>query len=266
MRESVWAVSMFRDEADIAEYTLKHLASQDIDGIIVADNLSVDGTRDILRSVKSELSIPLLIVDDPEAAYYQGRKMTALARMAHERGASWIIPFDADELWYSRKYRTVGAALRDRPEDIRAIKAKRWNHVCTALDPESKNPFARIIFRENTRVMQKAAYRYDPAWTIQQGNHGLAETDGHGVRLRHADVKIRHFPYRNFSQFVRKIRNGCEAYRLVPELDGMASHWKRLGAILDAEGEGGLRREWTQFYREALEGLRRDPAPYCKRK
>ena len=42
-----FGVSMVRDEADVIEGTLRHMADE-VDELIVADNGSVDGTTDIL--------------------------------------------------------------------------------------------------------------------------------------------------------------------------------------------------------------------------
>ena len=86
---------MVKDEADIVAATVAHMCGQ-VDAVIVADNNSTDGTRDILDG------LPVTVVDDPDPAYYQSRKMTALAGRARvEFDATWVIPFDADEWWYS---------------------------------------------------------------------------------------------------------------------------------------------------------------------
>jgi len=89
------AVTMVRDEADIVEATVRHMLTQ-VDVVIVADNRSVDGTREILEG------LPVHLLNDPERGYYQSEKMARLAHMARvEHGADWVVPFDADEWWYS---------------------------------------------------------------------------------------------------------------------------------------------------------------------
>src|SRR5262245_51477569 len=85
---------MVKDEADIIGFTVARMFGQ-VDEIIIADNGSTDGTRELLEQ------LPVQLVDDPDPAYYQSRKMTDLAARAAAAGAEWVIPFDADEVWYS---------------------------------------------------------------------------------------------------------------------------------------------------------------------
>src|SRR4051812_46619587 len=87
---------MVKDEADVIEGTIRHMADE-VDQLLVADNGSTDGTRDIL--VKLALELQFTVVDDPDPGYEQSRKMSALAELAASHGATWIVPFDADELW-----------------------------------------------------------------------------------------------------------------------------------------------------------------------
>jgi glycosyltransferase involved in cell wall biosynthesis len=105
---------MVRDEADIIEGTLRHMADE-VDHLIVADNLSSDGTRDILDTLAKDL--PLTVVDDPDPGYTQSAKMSALAeRAAVEQRASWIVPFDAeDDPRWLRSPRRRGPSLQPLP-------------------------------------------------------------------------------------------------------------------------------------------------------
>ncbi len=73
---SVVGVSTVKDEADVVEWTLRHMADE-VDSLVVADNGSRDGTREILAWLADEL--PLTVVDDPEVGYYQSRRITRLA-------------------------------------------------------------------------------------------------------------------------------------------------------------------------------------------
>src|ERR1700688_33804 len=106
---SVAAVLLVKDEADIIEFTLRHLKAQ-VDWIYAADNGSTDGTREILDALENGTAEAwLTVLDDPVVAYYQAEKMTALAVRARMNGYQWVIPADADEFWYA----TDGRPIRD---------------------------------------------------------------------------------------------------------------------------------------------------------
>ena len=57
----LYAVTMMKDEEDVADLVLYHLASQGVDGIIVADNMSTDSTSDKLHEAKKNLDIEVII-------------------------------------------------------------------------------------------------------------------------------------------------------------------------------------------------------------
>src|SRR5690242_16616279 len=91
---TTFAVAMVKDEADIVADTVE-ATLREVDAMIVADNGSTDGTREILAD------LPVTVIDDPDPAYYQSVKMTELAAQAADAGADWVLPIDADERWYS---------------------------------------------------------------------------------------------------------------------------------------------------------------------
>ncbi|PAK60721.1 glycosyl transferase family 2, partial [Staphylococcus capitis] len=64
----------------------------------VVDNGSDDGTFELLQRLSREL--PLSVGRDREPAYYQSEKMPYLAHRAQRAGATWVVPFDADEFWF----------------------------------------------------------------------------------------------------------------------------------------------------------------------
>ncbi len=259
-------VSMMRDEADVVEGWVRHHADE-VDHLIVADNGSTDGTRDILRSLAKQL--PLTIVDDPVVGYYQSAKLSALAeRAAREFAATWVLPADADELWLSRKGQ-IGAVLDSLPEWQTVVRAPLTNHFATALDPAGDDPFRTMVWRQrDPQQLPKVAFRWQPGAVVEQGNHGVqlpfpGETvPGEGL------LELRHFPVRSPEHMVRTARNGAEAYRAAPDLDpGWGGHWRAWGDLIDARGEDAIRDAFRLhwWYLSPVDaGLVRDPAPYLR--
>lgn len=256
---TVVGVSMMRDEADVAAGVLEHLA-EEVDAILVADNLSVDGTRDILRSLR--LSVPLLIVDDPDPAYRQADKMSHLARVAAaEFDADWIVPFDADELWVAPdRIRTI---LGDAPPAITIVTARLFNHFPSAVDPAGEDPFRTIVWRQPVpAALPKVAFRWHPDARIHQGNHGVDHPEPLTTAV---ELEVRHFPYRSPEQMVRKARNGAAAYAATDLPPEQGAHWRSYGDLIERFGEEALHDVFRTYFWHLSPvdaGLILDPAPY----
>jgi hypothetical protein len=131
---------LVKDEADVIQHTLRHLLAE-VDHVLVADNLSTDGTWEALEDLRADVgSSRLSLLRDEDPAYYQSVKTTALAQTALELGARWVIPCDADEVWYAPDGRSVAAYLNGVAPDVQIVKADLYNHLPSALDPPAACP------------------------------------------------------------------------------------------------------------------------------
>lgn len=234
--QGIWAIAMVRDEADVIERTLRHLAGQGVDQILVVDNGSTDGTRDILAALSDEL--PLEVGDDRMVAYEQSAKMTYLADIARESGARWIVPFDADELWFG----TEGTIA----ESITAT----WTPI---LKTEMLNAFplaeeeGRWGLDPTFQTHRKVAFRSFPGAILEMGNHEVKRPGTVGPGLG-----IVHLPWRSFEHFARKTRQGADALARSATPIGYGRHWRELGAL----DEEMLRERWEELLRgEAPESM-----------
>lgn len=237
---SVIGICMAKDEADIIRTTVEHMLSE-VDHVIVSDNGSTDGTREILET------LPITVIDDPEVGYFQSRKMTDLARVARNHGADWVVPFDADEIWYS-PFGTIKDILSELAPQWLVASAALYDHVSSSEDDESLAPVQRIGWRRSyPGELHKVACRYRDDLVIQQGNHG-AYYDGGGTQ-QDGWLVIRHFPYRSADQFVKKVRNGAAAYAATDLSEESGAHWRQYGRILEEYGEEALKEVFfTWFY------------------
>lgn len=235
------AVTMVRDEADVLAPILDNILAQGVDHIIAADNLSTDGTRAILEATPN-----LTVVDDDEPGYYQDVKMSKLARQACDMGAEWVLPFDADELWYGID-QPIADALSACDADV--VMAAGWDHIVRQPQDTPFSPWRRPEYQ----TLSKVAFRANPAAELNMGNHDVRGCGPHRVG---GVLAYRHFQYRSLPQMARKLRNGRAAYEAstVHELHG--THWREGGLLSDDE----LAAKWAALCSGS--GLVFDPPPF----
>jgi hypothetical protein len=253
---TVFGICMARDEADIVATTVRHMLEQ-VDHVIVSDNNSTDGTREILAE------LDCTIVDDPEVGYYQSRKMTELAVMAGELGATWVVPFDADEWWYAPFGDNLAQFIAESADQWLCVKADLYDHVATGSDPDKPDPIDRIGWRRRDPApLAKVACRVRRDLVINQGNHSASYDGGATER---PGLVIRHFPYRSPQQFVRKAINGAQAYAATDLPDDAGAHWRQYGQLIDQGGpevgEDIFRRWFWVAHPDDDPTLIYDPAP-----
>lgn len=265
---SVIAVTMVRDEADVIGGTLRHMLDE-VDGIVVGDNNSTDGTRKIIDEFADANPGRVMVVDIPEVGYYQSARMTELAQLAHfEFGAEWIVPFDADEVWVfegdtiANELTAIGAA-----NEFTVVTANLFNYFPSAVDPVGDDPFETIQWRQRDAApLPKVAFRWSTGAVVHQGNHGV--TVGAGTwDARRTGLRIHHFPYRSPEQFVRKARNGAQAYAATNLPADVGAHWRGYGELLERHGEEALHDVFRTYFwnlSPADAGLVLDPAPYMR--
>jgi len=258
-RGGVWAITMVKDEADIIETVVRHLLAQGIERVLVADNLSSDGTEAILgRLARTE---PVTVLTDRLTQYFQAEKMTHLARQAARAGAGWVLPFDADEIWLAPEG-TLASWLGRCPADV--VQATVFNHVPTPHDDESEpDPVRRLRWRKrDPNRLHKVAFRAHRRARLAYGNHGVTRRGG-----RTGGLQVRHFPYRSEEQFIRKFHQGAQSFVGTGFGPDKGRVWRGLGS-LDTEGLRAAWRtlvetqnlpiDWMEMPRE---GLVDDPAP-----
>lgn len=211
MSGGVCAVMLVKDEQDIIETTIRHLLWH-VDEVIVADNMSSDGTRDILIRLQVESGGRVTWQNDPEIGYYQDRKTTGLAMEALRLGHRWVLPCDADEIWQHNDSNTrIKDHLGGVGPDVGIFRVPVFNHLCTTSDDTYQpNPVKRIRWRQRKPGMFKVICRLRPDLFIEMGNHG-AQVNGRTLTVD-GPFNVRHFSWRSPEQFLRKIQNGRAAY------------------------------------------------------
>jgi len=226
---SIWAVGIVRDEVDVVLATLDQLFAQGIDRILVADNGSVDGTRELLLERAAE-DPRLFVARDSEPAHHQSEKVTFLAHHAWRAGADWIVPFDADE-WFFAAGESVAACLRGQPVDVGIVSARMYQMVRVS-GPDPIGVDTGFVLDASPVLPGKVAFRAHPLAEVHSGNHWATRV-GRAV----TELHLAHALYRSRDQVARKVRQGAAAERLAAgELSvSRGVHWARGARLGDAE-------------------------------
>jgi hypothetical protein len=224
----VWGVSIVRDEVDVVGLTVRHLLDQGVSRILVADNCSVDGTRELLRSL-ARTTRRVAVVTDHEPAYYQSEKMTWLAHQAWRGGADWIVPFDADEFWFAEGM-SIAEYLGTLDAGTGIVHAEFCHMVPTAPAPDDLAA-AEFIMDTHPAFPGKVAVRAHPLLEIITGNHGASRVGANAKGLH-----IAHAQYRSPVQIARKVRQGnAAASRTGEDLSWFSPHWASGSRLGDEE-------------------------------
>lgn len=237
---------MVRDEADVIAAMLEHHLAQGVDRIVVTDNGSVDGTREILEDYARVA--PITLLHDPEHRKQQGEVVTRMARRAAvEHGADWVINGDADEF-----VRPVDPALtlRDAFAELpRAIGSFRVP-VVNLVGPLALrgSGLRRLVHRDlrSEEALRRAGLVAHPTPNavhvgdaeveVAQGNHRVSIPESGPVPDALA-LEVLHLPWRSMAQIERKTRNMGEGYDASPHLHPSPRHhgmrdWRRMRAGL----------------------------------
>jgi Glycosyl transferase family 2 len=260
----VWAVMMAANEESIIGYTISHLISQGIDGIMVCLNNSTDNTRYIINDIWSRNKRVIFISDDPNTAFYQSAVLTDLARDAVEHGAEWVLPLDADELAYSEDS-TLNLCDAVRRCDHQVIHVSLLNHYATDQDIDSPNPFKAHPWRHvDLNPLGKMIVRFQPKMVIDNGNHRIL-VDGGALPACRAGISVRHFSAIDADRWVRKSIANATALEADPAIPvGVGAHVRMYKHHADVLGAAALKDFYMEhfYFRHPNDKLVYSPAPY----
>ena len=229
--KKVFVVMMVKNEEDIIGYNIEWLQTQDIDHIFIANNMSTDNTENILKEL-SEKYKNITIYNDNQFAYEQSSKMNRWINQCYEMGADIIIPIDADEIWHSKIHeKTLGQVLKENGDSDCVFEAIAVDFIPTENDTKSNNPFESMIYvKENSDSFQSVAFTKHLGAIITMGNHSIDNHPGNSNIIKNL-IGIKHYQYRNFEQFVKKMRNGKRVYDETTMPEYIGSHWRILGSM-----------------------------------
>jgi tetrahydromethanopterin S-methyltransferase subunit G len=198
-----------RDEIDVVDAWLAFHLNAGADLVIATDNLSQDGTTEVLEEYARSGHVHL--IREPGEDLRQDAWVTRMARLAATQySADWVINSDADEFWWPRgaslsrvlaavppRYGTVGAFLRvfcPRPgdDDFAERMTVRFSALAPINDPASLY-----------KPIRKVIHRGHPEIRLTRGNHALVDSPFAPLR-GWFPIECFHFPLRSKSQCAHK--------------------------------------------------------------
>jgi hypothetical protein len=233
------SLTMVKNEEDIIESFVRYNL-RSIDHMFIADNLSTDGTLDILEALKAE-GLPLTITTDDDQAYKQNAKMTAMYRKAFKQNDfEFVFLLDADE--FLELDREEMFALRETHGSGAAYYVPRAGYLYAgeANNEHDTSLFDVMSITDNDPETDKSMIFHDAAkckrFRIGIGSHHVrdwSQSDGPRVSVKPEKdfALIRHFPIRSVDQYMRKSLLGWFALQLrVAGANGpgktVGSHWR----------------------------------------
>jgi glycosyl transferase family 2 len=205
---------LVRDEADIVDAQIAFHLAAGVDLVIATDNLSTDGTTEILERYEQGGRLHLIREDGDDMR--QDEWVTRMARLAaSEHGADWVINSDADEFWWPRagslkdvlgtvpeRYGIIRGCWRHfvpRPDDGRSFAERMTIRLSAPAHPGDK----RTIFHAH----QKVAHRAREDVEIERGNHNASSPGLEPLRGWHP-IEVLHFSIRSPRQVQLKAGGG----------------------------------------------------------
>lgn len=227
-------VSMVKNEIDIIEYFVRHNLKY-LDALLIIDNGSVDGTRELLSKLMSEEKLPIAIYDDPEMGYFQSEKMTKIVCITdHFFQSDFILILDADEFIMTSSREELESAMSKLPPET--IGRVKWQtYVLTTEDQTTNaNIFERITHRrvqENPqyhKVIIPKNFSKDADNIVAQGNHYVKNKKRQLPHQLIPELMIAHYPVRSQKQLRLKILLGWLAYLAKNTKNNEGYHWKQI--------------------------------------
>lgn len=224
---------MVRDEVDIVAAMVEHHLGQGLDTLIVTDNASVDGTREVLEAYAATGLVELH--HDPEHRKQQRDVVTRMARRARtEHRADWVLNLDADEfLAPVDRSLTIRQALEATPLHLNAFTVPVFNLIGPA--GWSGSGLSRLVWRDlrsddqlrsiglHAQPTPNAIHRGECDIVVQQGNH-FTSMPSNGQPAPEVSMEVLHLPWRSWTQFERKVVNAGRGYEASPDLKPSPNH------------------------------------------
>ena len=224
---------LIKDEDDILEDVIEYHMAQGLDGLLVCDNGSTDGTMEILKHYYGTAVLEVYTYDK----FFQDRITTQLAHIAYTKfGADWVIPIDADEFstcLSSLKLRDLLSLINSRScLNIGIPRRFYWPTVYDNVSLPAYERFRYWRYQYNPKAIIKCTDTMNFESGCHVANNGfersLLDRDNH-------HLVVRHFQYRSFQQTKKRLLNISDVRKYIRIHHSDDGHWdylqRRFGEI-----------------------------------
>jgi len=230
---------LVKNEEHIIEENLIFHHAQGIDGFIVTDNNSTDGTKKILEKYQQKGWI-LEIIDEPSTKYDQCDWVNRMIKLATDKyQADWVINCDADEFWQPVKGLSIKNIIKKyliRGKNVLMVPCNNmvppadgepfWKSkymVSKGLHNPSKYALSEYSLYDYP-VRVKVIHPTENFISITQGNHNVYLKRKKAVKVEN-DIQIYHFNVQSYKLFEQKVVQGGKAYEKIKDLS-KGAHWR----------------------------------------
>jgi glycosyltransferase involved in cell wall biosynthesis len=260
---------LVRDEADIIEDNIKFHLAQGVDHIIVTDNNSKDGTKEILEKYEKDGILTLL--HEASTDYKQSEWVNRMISISKIKfNPKWIINNDADEFWYSPSNNLKNHLIDenvllqcDRVNMVSSTKIIQenslkyydnliWKSTLNTLTPmlndiyEDKLSMPYFYYKlpfilnvKNDPIIINNSHKLlTPTKNLLNVGNGMHTASySNNIKLEKCDIKIYHFPIRNIKSFEDRINQiGEVLYKRPKPWNNESWKYRRWKKMLENEG------------------------------
>ncbi|WP_417870489.1 glycosyltransferase family 2 protein [Vibrio furnissii] len=243
-----------KNEVDVIEEHLKFHKAMGVDGFIVTDHCSTDGTLEVFERYKKLGWVKELIVEN-STEFQQVKWVDRMIRLAKDKyNADWVINADADEFWYVENKDLKSTLALSHCNSIKVniynvmptLSGKFFDSTRVIKGDISKvrHSFELHKFNVYTRQLAKVAHRTRGYQIIEDGNHGVKM---HRKSERTSkEICIYHYSLRGIDHFYRKMVSGGSVLEKTNGLDrNSGNHWQYFYKVL-IKDRGDINYEYSK--------------------